>query len=198
VQIAKLAGAFPDKVVASAASLRNLKLVDPMRRVARQLEVNGAKALTTTCGFLGLLQTDLQTAVKIPVVTSSLMQLPALLKANSKVGVLTISAKHLSTEHLRAAGVARDDLARLVIQGVDPKTEFCAAILGNKPEMNLEQAAQDVLAAAVALKAKAPELEHVVLECTNMPPYAALIEAQTGLRCYSLLTDARLLKCFVG
>ena len=37
----------------------------------------GAKAITTSCGFLVLLQRELQDAVRVPMVTSSLLQLPA-------------------------------------------------------------------------------------------------------------------------
>jgi hypothetical protein len=53
-----------------------------------------------------------------------------------------------------------------------------------------------VVAAAVALKARAPHLEHVVLECTNMPPYREAITAATGLKTWCLLDDERLFKPF--
>ena len=48
--------------------------------------------------------------------------------------------------------------------------------------INLEPAAADVLAAAVALKNREPTLTCVVLECTNMPPYRAAIKAATGMK----------------
>lgn len=52
--------------------------------------------------------------------------------------------------------------------------------------MDLAQAAADVVAAARALQARAPQLRTVVLECTNMPPYRAQIEAATGWQVLSL------------
>ena len=52
--------------------------------------------------------------------------------------------------------------------------------------MDLERAGADVVAAAVALKARAPQLQAVVLECTNMPPYAQQVREATGLRVLSL------------
>jgi hypothetical protein len=36
----------------------------------------------------------------------------------------------------------------------------------------------------------------VVLECANMPPYAAAVETACGLRCWSLLQSTTLLAPF--
>jgi hypothetical protein len=82
----------------------------------------------------------------------------------------------------------------VLVQGVDAKGEFATRILGNQPELDLELAARDVVAAALALKARAPDLRCLVLECTNMPPYRAAIEAATGFETFALTDDERLLK----
>jgi hypothetical protein len=187
-----IAGAWPDKIVQSGAGLRKGRVVVPILQLVRRLEHDGAKALTTSCGFLVLLQKDMQAQVKIPVITSSLLQLPGLLATQAKVGVLTISSSKLGVEHLRAAGVPRERMADVVVQGVDAKSEFATAILGNRPEMDLEKAAADVLAAAIALKRREPSLQCVVLECTNMPPYRTAIEAATGMKTWALVDDERL------
>ena len=132
----------------------------------------------------------------MPVITSSLMLLPKLLAAQPRVGVLTISATKLGKEHLRAAGVPRERLGDVVVQGVDPKGEFATRILGNQPELDLALARADVVAAAAALKAREPSLTDVVLECTNMPPYRADVEAATCLKTWCLLDDKRLFRPF--
>jgi hypothetical protein len=196
VRKALVLGAFPDSVVQTAAGLRANNLAAGFVATVRQLERDGAAAITTSCGFLVLLQRELQTAVKVPVVTSSLLMLPGLLRAQKQVGVLTISAASLQAVHLRAAGVPRDRLGDVVVQGVDPKGEFASAILGNRAQMDLQQAEAEVVQAALALKHKAPALTSVVLECTNMPPYAAQIELATGLKTWSLLQSQTLLRPF--
>ena len=185
-------GAWPDRIVQSGVGLRKGRVVAPMLQLVRRLEHDGAKAITTSCGFLVLLQKEMQAAVKIPVVTSSLLQLPALLALNAKVGELTISSSKLGVEHLRAAGVPRERLVDVVIQGVDAKSEFATAILGNRATMDLDRAGAEVVAAAVALKKREPLIECVVLECTNMPPYRAAIEAATGMKTWALVDDERL------
>ena len=187
-----VSGAWPEKIVQSGAGLRKGRVVTPILQLVRRLEHDGAKAITTSCGFLVLLQKEMQAQVKIPVITSSLLQLPALLKLHAKVGVLTISAGKLGVEHLRAAGVPTGRLADVVVQGVDTKGEFATAILGNRATMDLDKAGADVLAAAVALKHRAPALTDLVLECTNMPPYRAAIEAITGMKTWALTDDERL------
>ena len=185
-------GAWPDKVVQSGAGLRAGRVVPAFVFVVRAMERDGAKAITTSCGFLVLLQKELQAAVRVPVVTSSLLQLPALLATQPRVGVLTISSGKLGAEHLRAAGVPRERLKDVVVQGVDAGGEFATAILGNQLYMDVIQTSKEVVAAAVALKAREPQLEHLVLECTNMPPYRDAIESATGLKTWCLTDDARL------
>ena len=190
-------GAWPQKIVQSGAGLRAAGVLDDFALAVRQLAGEGACAITTICGFLVLLQHELQAASIVPVVSSSVMQLPGLLRHEGRVGVLTISAECFGHEHLLAAGVPRGRLADVAVQGVDPNGEFSSSILGNRAEMDLEQAARDVVAAAVALKSRAPGLQTVVLECTNMPPYADRIRAATGLRVLSLI-DSPVLRKALG
>ena len=185
-------GAWPENIVQSGDGLRRGRVATPILQLVRRLAQDGAKAITTSCGFLVLLQKEMQACVKIPVITSSLLQLPALLALHNKVGVLTISSSKLAAEHLRAAGVPRERLADVVVQGVDAKGEFAQSILGNRSVMDLELAGAEVLAAAVALKNREPTLTQVVLECTNMPPYRAAIEAATGMKTWALVDDERL------
>ena len=196
VNIRVVRGIWPDKVVQSAAGLHAGRVGPAFVAVVRALVREGAVAVTTTCGFLVLLQKELQAAVKVPVITSSLMLLPKLLAAQPRVGVLTISAGKLGKEHLRAAGVPRKRLGDVIVQGVDPKGEFATRILGNQSELDLSLAHADVVAAAVALKAREPELTDVVLECPNMPPYRQAVEEATGLKAWCLLDDQRLFKPF--
>ena len=56
-------GAWPDKIVQSAAGLRAGRLVTPIVQLVRRLEQDGAKAITTSCGFLVLLQKDRKSVV---------------------------------------------------------------------------------------------------------------------------------------
>ena len=189
-------GATAPKVVRSGAALVASGLLDDFLIAARRLESEGALAITTSCGFLVLFQRELQEAVSVPLVTSSLLFLPTLLAAQRQVGLLTISASSLGPEHLLAAGVAAERVADVIIEGIEPGGEFVGAILGDRPEMDAAKAALEVVGAAIRLKRRAPQLRTLVLECTNLPPYAAQIEQATGLRTLSLLQCKTLLQPF--
>lgn len=191
-------GVWPDKVVRSAAGLRAGRVVPGFVAVLRQLERDGARSITTSCGFLVLLQKELQAAVRVPVVTSSLCLLPGLLRAQQRVGVLTISQASLGVEHLRSAGVPRERLRDVIVQGVDPAGEFSRRILGNEAQMDLTLAQRDVVHAAQRLREQAPDLTTVVLECTNMPPYRQAIQAATGLHALWLADCTALFRPFDG
>jgi hypothetical protein len=141
-------GAWPGTIVQTAAGLRAAGVAPAFVRAVQALEAEGARAITTSCGFLVLLQDELQAAARVPVITSSLLQLPGLLARQPKVGVLTISAAALGPEHLLAAGVPANRLGDVVVQGVEPAGEFAAAILGNRDTMDLERAGRDVVDAA--------------------------------------------------
>lgn len=192
VRHAVVAGAWPASVVASAQALRASGLASRFIEQAQRLEAEGAFAITTSCGFLVLFQHELQAAVRVPVVTSSLLQLPALLRLHAQVGVLTISAAQLDSEHLRSAGVPASRLDDVVVQGLDPDGAFARPILANLPERDFDAAELEVVRAACALRARAPALRAAVLECTNLPPHAAAAAAASGLTLHSLLGEPRL------
>ncbi len=189
-------GATATKVVRDPAGLASSGMVGDFVAAARRLESEGALAITTSCGFLVLFQRELQDAVGVPLVTSSLVLLPALLATECQVGLLTISAASLGPEHLAAAGVPGDRASDVIIEGMVPDGEFVSAILGDRPQMDATTAASEAVAAALSLKRRAPQLRTLVLECTNLPPFAAQIEQATGLRTLSLLQCEALLRPF--
>ncbi|HUN50310.1 MAG TPA: aspartate/glutamate racemase family protein [Candidatus Sulfotelmatobacter sp.] len=160
-------GASPERVVRQQASGLKQAFLD----AAKELVDLGADGITTNCGFLSLYQAELAAHVGVPVAASSLMQAPfiqSVLPPGKKVGILTISAKTLTPAHLRAAGVAADT----PVVGTDEGRAFTRAIIGNEPTLDVAAAEQDILDAGTTLMAQHPAVGAVLLECTNMAPYA--------------------------
>lgn len=173
--------ASPDRVVRRGAE----GLLDAFVAAARDLVADGADGITTNCGFLSLLQRDLAAALPVPVATSSLMQVDMvnrLLPAGRRAGVLTISGSTLTPLHLERAGVPPDT----PIGTTEGGREFTRVILDNAPEMDVDAARADNVEAARTLVGAHPDLGALVLECTNMVPYAADIRAATGLPVFSM------------
>ena len=180
-------GVGPQDAVQTARRLRASGLLPAFERAGLELVTRGVAAITTSCGFLVLLQEELARASPVPLVSSSLLQLPALLQDEAAIGVLTISAERLGDEHLLCAGVPQGRLRDVIVEGMPQDSAFVRAILGNRHDADMARVVDEVVAAALRLKARAPQLRTLVLECTNLPPYAQAIRDATGWRVLSLV-----------
>lgn len=183
VRYSVVRGASPQRVVRSRAA----DLLQPFIRAGQRLCDEGARAISTSCGFLALFQQELAHALPVPVATSSLLQvawLQRLLSPGSSVGVLTIDAGALSADHLRAVGAPAD----VPIEGVAADGEFARRLLGNEPTLDTARAQTDVVQAAQRLVSRRPDVAALVLECTNMPPYARAVARATGRPVYDVVS----------
>jgi hypothetical protein len=175
-------GATPERVVLEGAT----GLLESFLAAATELVADGAEALTTNCGFLSLFQADLAAHVRVPVATSALIQVPwvqAMLPPGKRVGIITVSAGSLTPRHLTAAGVAPDT----PFVGTEDGREFFRVLIrGEKEDMDVALAAADILEAGRKLLSRYPEVGAIVLECTNMPPYAFALREGLGLPVYDI------------
>jgi hypothetical protein len=171
-----LPGASPQRVV----SPNDPGLLKEFIAAAHGLVAQGATLITTSCGFLARYQAAMSEALPVPVITSSL-----LLCANlPQPIVLTINASSLSPELLQAAGVPDGT----PVIGVPPESHFRQQILGNQPTLDLDRAEAELVALVKGLKTCHPEAQSLVLECTNMPPYAQALAEASGLTVHHLMT----------
>ena len=175
-------GASPELVVRRRAE----GLVEAFKNAARELVEFGVDGITTSCGFLSLYQEEIADCCRVPVATSSLMQyrlIETLLPKNQKVGIITVSAKSLSQDHLVAAGIPLD----IPIVGTDESgSELSRVILNDENRLDVVAAEKDMLRAARKLLEKEPKIGAILLECTNMCPYAAAVKAATGLPVFDM------------
>lgn len=167
--VATIRNATPKRVVEDQAT----GLVNSFSDAAKKLEQAGASLITTSCGFLVLHQKALETAVTVPLFSSALLAVPIaaeqLRPDGLRPAILTISSENLTDAHLQAA----DCPLETPIGAPDPKGHFCTQILGNHETMDEDAARQDVITAATNLINKHTDIGALVLECTNMPPYAS-------------------------
>jgi Asp/Glu/hydantoin racemase len=175
-------GASPERVVLQGAR----GLLPDFLEAAAELVDLGAEAITTNCGFLSLFQREIAAHVRVPVATSALMQVPwvqAMLPPGQRVGVITVSAAALTPAHLEAAGVPMDT----PIVGTEGGREFYRVLIrGESQDMDVALAEQDILQAGRALMAGHPGIGAIVLECTNMPPYARALRDAAGVPVFDI------------
>lgn len=168
VRYLRVSGASPTRVVVEADAALNTPFVQAMQALAAE----GASLITTSCGFLAAQQALFARAVPVPVISSSLLQCAAL----QRPGIVTFDVASLTPAVLQGAGVPTGT----PMEGLTPGCELHSRILGNETLLDLEAAEQDVVQAALRLVKQHPEIENIVLECTNMPPYRVAVERATG------------------
>ena len=173
-------GATPDRVVRAGAE----GVVEEFAAAARELAETGADGITTNCGFLVLHQDRLARACGVPVAASSLLQVPWV-------------------ERLLAAGSAgrRADGGRGQPDATASRMRRCAT---GHPGRRDPRAARSLPGCCSATsststwsargKTSSPppagsverhrDIGAIVLECTNMPPYAADVSRAVGLPVY--------------
>jgi hypothetical protein len=180
-------GATPDRIV---RHLNRSEFMAPFLDAARDLQRAGVGVITTGCGFLVLFQDEMQAQLDIPLLSSSLLQVPWVLRmlpAGQSVGIMTVESSSLTPAHLRAARI--DPTGPVVIAGLETGGgHFTEHILEDAPDLDVERARSEHVSVARRMIDEHPEIGAFVLECTNMPPYAADIADATGRPVYDLTT----------
>lgn len=179
-------GASTERVVHEHAPA----LLEPFCAAARELEREGVAAITTSCGFLAMFQRELAAAVRVPVFTSALLQVPqaaAMLPPGQVVGILTADARTLGDKQFAGVGISGLPLAVYGMEG----TGFGQVFVGDTPELDRAAAERELVAVTRRMLAERPDVGAIVLECTNMPPYAHAVQQASGLPVYDITTLAR-------
>ena len=185
VRYLRVPGADPDRVVRRGAR----DLLPAFVEGARALEREGVGAITTNCGFLARFQSELAAAVAVPVFTSSLLLVPLvhrMLAPGRRVGILTVDASSLTGDHLTAAGIT--PAIPIAVAGLETEKEFTRVLLGDELILEVDAARAEHVRVAQRLVTEHPDVGAIVLECTNMPPYAADIQRTTGRPVFDIVS----------
>lgn len=185
VKLKKVSGANLKTVVWKT----ELSLMEAFLQGAKELEKEGVKAITTSCGFTVLFQDRLAQEVKVPVFASSLIMIPwAYRMLKGKIGIITANSRSLSQAHLEAAGANGIPVA---IKGLEDKKEFRRVILEDSPDGDFKKIEEEVVETAKALVKEHPDVRGLIFECHNLPPYTPRVQMELGLPIFDFLTLAQ-------
>ena len=162
-------------------------LEDMVVAAARELEADGVRAIIGACGYFAHFQKQVAAAVDIPVFMSSLCQLPLIkigLKPEQKVLVMCASGGSMNQEFFSKVNANLDDC---VIQDVGSMESF-APIRWGKTLLDNERLTKDLAELAKAAAAEHPEIGAILLECSDLPPYACEIQRATGLPVFDFIS----------
>ena len=195
VRYHRVPGASPDLVVRQGSRQLLPAFIEGARFLARE----GVQAITTNCGFLAKFQRELAASISVPVFTSSLLLVPMvhrMLPPGKAVGLLTVDATSLTPDDFESMGITSD--IPVAVAGLETEKEFTRVLLGNQLVLDVEAARREHLRVAQRLCAEHPEVGALVLECTNMPPYRADLQAATGLPVFDIVHLVQMMHTALG
>lgn len=168
------------------------EMIKPLIEAAQELEREGVHAITGSCGFLALFQKEIAESVNIPVLMSSLLQLPLIRLMHgekARIGILTASANALTPAHISACGA---DIKDVLIRGMEGREEFQATIIrGERSDFNMDALENEIVSAALEF-IEEEKLDALLLECTDLPPFAEQMQKQSNVPIYDINSLIRL------
>jgi hypothetical protein len=180
-------GASPERVVIE----QDPALLHPFIQGAKELEAEGVRAVTTSCGFLALFQPQMAAAVNIPLFTSSLMQMPIvhrMLKPHQQVGVLTAHSDRLTSAVLEAVGAAD---VPYVVAGAENTPAFYNVFVKNGEAIDPQKAEEGVVRMATDLVRRHSDIGAFVCEGTNFSTFGPAVQEATGRPFFDIVTMTR-------
>jgi hypothetical protein len=159
---------------------------------ARRLVERGAVVISSNCGFSIRYQAAVAASVNVPVVMSSLLLVPTLLRQLSpaaKLAVVTSDSKQFREDLL---GVSHpDERARIVIGGIEEGVFYQNVMKSPAVPTDASAIEKDVAACIARLRAANPEIAAIVFTCTGFPVITPAIRRTTGLPIYDITTLCR-------
>lgn len=164
-------------------------LRDMIVEAARDLERQGVRAIIGACGYFAHFQRDVAAAVGVPVFLSSLCQLPLVkmgIRPDESIAVIAADGNSIDDDLLAQVGT---DTSRLIVQNVGDRESF-APIRWSCEPLDNGRLTDDLCDLTRELTTAHPEIGAVVLECSDLPPYAAAIQKACGRPVFDFITLA--------
>lgn len=165
------------------------KIFDSLLSAAKELMVQGVRAITGDCGFMGIHQNKLAKALGIPVFLSSLLQIPfitSLIGVDAKVGIITADSRSLDADLLDAVGVS--SATNLVIAGLEDQHHFYQFGIEETGSLDAEAVEDEVVGIARRMATTDPRIQAILLECSLLPPYSAAVQEAVNLPVFDYIT----------
>ncbi|MEM8551512.1 MAG: hypothetical protein AAGF45_03970 [Pseudomonadota bacterium] len=158
----------------------------------RFLDSFNVNAITGDCGFMINIQDTIRSNTHRPVFLSALIQLPTIINSigiDDEIAVYTANGRSLETieSQLDTLCGLREHSHRLKIVGCESVPGFDAVAAGKK--VDEKKVGAGLLELTSNVIRNNPNIKCILLECTELPPYANAIRYITGLPVYDAVTN---------
>lgn len=146
---------------------------------AERLMSKGVGAIVGACGSFGYYQKAVAARASVPTYLSIMTQVPFLLQGlgEAKLGVICASNTSMNARMYDQCGIA--DPTRLVIAQMKGRPAFNTFLAGESVDMTALRA--ETLEAAQDILQSSPDVQAVLLQCSDLPPFGRDIQASTAL-----------------
>ncbi len=183
VRYEKVEGASIDRLL----NQQDPELITPFIKAAQNLSDHGVHAVTGACGFMALFQEEVAEKLKIPVLLSSLLQIPFIHQiTKGTTGIITADKSCLKPKHFESAGISQK--IPMVIAGMEDQPEFSSAVLKEKGTLDSGKIEKEVVEVAKFLVENNSDIRALLLECSDLPPYAHAVQQAVGLPVFDFFT----------
>jgi hypothetical protein len=193
VRIKVVKGATIDRIFRNDPTL-----LDDFIEAGEELMLDGVRALSGACGFFANYQKELAEHFPVPVAMSSLLQVPWIrptLKKDEKIGIITANSAAITPHLLESVGITDD--SGFVVKGLQNLDQWKPLVDMVDNGFNNTILTEEVTAAAVEMCTE-NKIGAVLLECSDLPPYAYAIQKAVNLPVYDYISLIRWLNHSVG
>lgn len=183
VRLVEVKGACVETVILHPSQ----ELLNNMITLCRLLKEEGICAITTSCGFNAIFQKELADKAGIPVFTSALLQVPfaqSIVGRNRSVGVITANRASLTRSHMEACNITND--MNVFVMGLENAPQWRKIFDEPDTPFDMSAVSREILDVAKRAAAEHPDLGAIVLECTDLPPYAACIRKELHIPVFDI------------
>jgi len=158
-------------------------------KAGKELEKQGVRAISSSCGYFGYYQKEVAAALDIPVFLSSLLQIPLIsraLRPGQKVGIICANSATFSPNLTSACGV--NDWSIIKVVGFEDlrKSEDMALTFPDK--FNSHKFEEELVSLVRRFVNNNHDIGAILFECANLPPYAWSVQKAVGLPVFDFVT----------
>lgn len=177
VEIIRIPRATVDQIVTDRPDLIDIK---PFEHAVQHAT---GDVIVTSCGFLSYWQHHLAALTEKPFISSALIAFEGLRQTFAPADVITLTFDKASLTKQHFGLYADYDIGTV---GLPPDMHLRRVISENLTELDVGLVAQELTDFISVIKR--PHHKHLVLECTNLPPYKYQLHRATGLGITDILS----------
>jgi hypothetical protein len=183
VLIKTLKGVSVEQIVRGDPKILNL-----VCEAGTELIEQGVRAIAGACGSFANFQKQAAAAFKIPTFMSSMLQVPLILQSlrpDQKLGVIAFSHGALTQKVFDQCEI--DDPSRLLITDAKDLSQF-QRLGACEGSLDLQLMERELVGRVRDFVARHPEIGALLLQCSDMPPFAAAIQNEVHLPVFDMIT----------